>query len=62
VSTSGGLTPRPQPDGEILAVITAAAEQMLRPAVVRVDEAPANPWRFSGRWFTKHHVTRRDRP
>lgn len=63
MSTSGGLTPRPQPDGEVLAVITAAAEQLLRPvAVVVSDEAPANPWRFSGRWFTKHHVTRRDRP
>ena len=62
MSTSGGLTPRPQPDGAVLAGIPAAAEQLLRPVAVVVDEAPANPWRFSGRWFTKHHVTRRDRP
>ena len=62
MSTSGGLAPRPQPDGEVLAVLTAAAEQLLRPVAVVVDETPANPWRFSGRWFTKHHITRRDRP
>ena len=58
----GGLSPRPEPDPEVLAVITAAAEQLLRPAAVLSTEAPANPWRFSGRWFTKPHVERRDRP
>ena len=62
MSTSGGLAPRPQPDGEVLAVIAAAAEQLLRPVAVVSAEVPANPWRFSGRWFTKHHITRRDRP
>ena len=62
MSTSGGLTPRPQPDAEVLAIITAAAEQLLRPTAVEVAAVPDNPWRFSGRWFTKHHVTRRDRP
>ena len=59
---SRGISTRPEPDPEIVAIITAAAEQLLRPTAVVTSAPEANPWRFSGRWFTKHHVTRRDRP
>jgi hypothetical protein len=57
------LAPRPEPDGEIIAVITAAAEQLLRPAVVvESSHDRINAWRYSGRWFAPHQVQRRIRP
>jgi hypothetical protein len=57
-----GLTPRPEPDPIILAIAGAAVEQMLRPVAVVAPQVAENPWRFSGRWFSKHHIARRDRP
>ncbi len=57
------LAPRPVPDPEILAVITAAAEQVLRPAVLAEEPVVRlNAWRYSGRWFAPHLVQRRIRP
>jgi hypothetical protein len=58
------LRPRPEPDGEVLAIITAASEQLLRPAVMadEANGAKANAWRYSGRWFAAHQVQRRMRP
>jgi len=59
---SMGLAPRPEADPIILAIASAAVEQMLRPVAVAAPEVTENPWRFSGRWFSKHHIARRDRP
>jgi len=57
------LAPRPEPDPQIMAVIVAAAEQVLRPAVlVEASESGLNAWRYSGRWFAPHQVLRRPRP
>jgi hypothetical protein len=46
-----GLTPRPVLDGDELAALVAATEEILRAetAPVLVDLVPT--WRFSGRWF-----------
>ena len=58
-----GLRPRPEPDPAVIAIVAAAVEQLARPTVlVGSTEPPANPWRFSGRWFATHHISRRDRP
>ena len=62
MSEAGGIAERPAPDPEILAVIAAAAEQLLRPSVVAEVPAGQSPWRFSGRWFSAHQVRRRPRP
>ena len=62
MSEAGGIAKRPAPDPEVLAVIAAAAEQLLRPSVVVEAPPRQNPWRFSGRWFTAHQVRRRQRP
>ena len=58
-----GLRPRPVPDPAVLAAIAASAEAVLRPVVVVAESHPARPaWRFSGRWWAKPVVARRDRP
>ena len=48
---SYGLTPRPELPAEEMAVLVAAAQELLKtPAAMDlVDHAPS--WRFSGRWF-----------
>jgi hypothetical protein len=57
------LLPRPEPTEEVLAVITAAA-QMVWPEPAAPDELDPvhQSWRFSGRWWNKPSVLRRDRP
>jgi len=57
------LLPRPTPDPEVLALITAAA-QLAWPRVAAAEEAgpSAQSWRFSGRWWHQAGVTRRERP
>ena len=63
-SAPGGIALRPEIDPEVLAVLAAAVDQAWpRPRVVVVeqtDKAPA--WRFSGRWWTRPEVSRRNRP
>ncbi len=58
-----GLRSRPVPDPAVLAAIAASAEAVLRPVVVVAESRPVRPaWRFSGRWWAKPVVVRRDRP
>ena len=58
----GGLSERPDVDPAITAVVTAAAYSILTGGSAPAPEEPANVWRFSGRWFTKPHLARRERP
>jgi hypothetical protein len=62
VAPGGGLAPRPDVDPTIVAVVTAAATSILAGGAAPVAPTATSSWRFSGRWFAKHHVTRRDRP
>ncbi|MDA8266955.1 MAG: hypothetical protein M0013_01080 [Actinomycetota bacterium] len=53
------------PEPEVLAAVVAAATLLLRsPAVEKGVDAPAPhvAWRFSGRWWSRPTVARRDRP
>jgi hypothetical protein len=52
------------PSPEELAAIVAAVEVAWpRPVVVAAPpDAPAMPWRFSGRWWARPQTARRDRP
>ncbi len=51
----------PPSDEEVVAVMAAIEVAWPRPAVAapRVVE---NPWRFSGRWWSRPLTVRRDRP
>ena len=54
-----------EPDPAVLAVVTAAVDQVWpRPVAANRDEAdPAHRvWRFSGRWWNRPTPIRRDRP
>jgi hypothetical protein len=58
-----GLSPRPEPDPEIVAALVAAAEELLRPRrVAPAQERPSLAWKYSGRWFVGHQVRLRGRP
>ena len=52
------------PSPEETAAIMAAVEHLWpRPVLVLPDRPPVTPpWRFSGRWWSRPSVTRRDRP
>ncbi len=53
------------PPPELAAAIAAAVEQLLQPTAVVAEapsRAPHTVWRFSGRWWAKPTVARRDRP
>jgi hypothetical protein len=51
------------PSEEVLAAIVAAVEiAWPRPVIVEPAAEPANPWRFSGRWWTRPIPVRRERP
>lgn len=52
----------PPTEEELVAI--AAAVEMAWPRPVVVEERGPSPtlWRFSGRWWSKPHVVRRDRP
>ena len=53
---------RSEPSREELAAIVAAVE-VAWPRPVVADHKPQTPrWRFSGRWWTKPIVERRERP
>ena len=59
-----GLTPRPEVDPVVLAVLASAVDQAW-PRTVAVVAGPASAgpaWRFSGRWWAKPTAVRRDRP
>jgi hypothetical protein len=53
-------------DEEMAAIAAAVSATVLRPVVVLAgdDDASNRPpaWRFSGRWWRRPVVTRRDRP
>ena len=58
------VTPTPT-DEEMAAIAAAISQTVLRPVVVLAadDESSRPPaWRFSGRWWRRPIVTRRDRP
>jgi hypothetical protein len=60
-----GLTPRPQPSTEVLAILASAVDQAWPRPVVVVDEVVASggqSWRFSGRWWAQPMALRRNRP
>jgi hypothetical protein len=56
--------PRLEPDAAVLALMTAAADQLWTRPVPPTDETdPAHRvWRFSGRWWSKPTPLRRERP
>jgi hypothetical protein len=57
------LRPRPQPEPDILAAITAAVQLAWpRPALADQNDPVHEAWRFSGRWWNKPVPLRRDRP
>jgi len=66
---SGALTPevvsvKPEPAPEVLAAIVAAVQEAW-PAPAAADQRTrreGSVWRFSGRWWAKPTVLRRDRP
>ena len=54
---------RSEPSPEELAAIVAAVEVAWPRPVAAAAEGPQTPrWRFSGRWWTKPIVERRERP
>ena len=54
------------PEPAVLAAVVAAAAQLLAaagaPAAAPEGPAPHLAWRFSGRWWARPTVARRDRP
>ena len=60
-SPSFALAP---PSDDEMAAITAAVEVLWpRPAPLQSDpDTPLTAWRFSGRWWARPLVARRDRP
>lgn len=57
VEVSGG-----DPDPDEVAAIVAAVEAAWPRSSVGPAQAPPPRWRFSGRWWTKPVLARRDRP
>ena len=53
-----GLTKRPQPPREVVAVIAAAVDQLTAVVMVAPQQAPSNAWRFSGRHFGPERAVR----
>jgi hypothetical protein len=57
-----GLRPPPEPDPAIVAALASVVNQLVR-AKSQPEPIPADmAWRFSGHWFCKHQVARRNRP
>jgi len=56
VSTAG-----PSPE-ELAAIVAAVEVAWPRPTVVEAAAPAPNPWRFSGRWWTRPQTARRERP
>ena len=53
----------PVPTDEELAAITAAYSVLMTAFVAAPEPAPTgNPWRFSGRWWSRPIASRRVRP
>lgn len=60
-----GISVSGSPSPEELAAVMAAVEHLWPKPVVLLpaDKGRATPpWRFSGRWWSRPSVTRRDRP
>jgi len=61
--TQLALLPRPEPDPEVLAVITAAAQLLwAQPSPPDSQDPVHQAWRFSGRWWAQPTAMRRARP
>jgi hypothetical protein len=59
--TTLDIARRPEPDPEIVALLSAAvAEVWPRPGALDVNRS--NAWRFSGRWWAVPPALRRERP
>ena len=57
------LRPRPEPNPDVLAAITAAVQLAWpRPAQPDQNNPVHEAWRFSGRWWNKPVPVRRERP
>jgi hypothetical protein len=61
-SSALGLRPRPEPDTEVVAVVTAAIEQLSRRSSPVAEASGSLAWKHSGRWFAGHQVRLRGRP
>jgi len=58
LSVSGSPSP-----AEVAAIMAAVEHLWPRPMIVLPDKSRTTPtWRFSGRWWSRPSVTRRDRP
>ncbi|HEV2370406.1 MAG TPA: hypothetical protein VGR90_11070 [Acidimicrobiales bacterium] len=54
---------KPPTDDEMAAILAAVEAVWPRPRPVSADpETPPTAWRFSGRWWARPLVARRDRP
>ncbi len=59
---SAGLQRDPSPE-ELAAIVAAVEVAWPRPvAAAAVPEAISTGWRFSGRWWSRPTISRRDRP
>ena len=57
------LRPRPEPNPEVIAAITAAAQLVWpQPAEPDAQNPVHDAWRFSGRWWAQPITMRRARP
>lgn len=64
VDAATGLRRRPEMAPDILAAVTAAAQQLTAVAPAEPAEADTShlAWRFSGRWWSRPLPARRARP
>jgi len=49
-------------DEELVAIVTAVEMVWPRPIIVERAEEPSDAWRFSGRWWARPILARRERP
>ncbi|MGH9083222.1 MAG: hypothetical protein ACRDY3_11500 [Acidimicrobiales bacterium] len=65
--TGGGLHHRPAPPPDVVAAVSAAVEAVWpRPPTATGDgdrsDRQRQAWRFSGRWWSRPAMLRRERP
>jgi hypothetical protein len=49
-------------DEELVAIVTAVEMVWPRPIIVERPVEPSDAWRFSGRWWARPILARRERP
>ena len=60
---TGGYALKPPNDDEMAAIAAAVEVLWPRPSGLQADpDTPVTAWRFSGRWWARPLVARRDRP